>query len=87
MTRHVTDWKGERLPLPLPHVRQLVGELLDLAQDEVPPLRLKWCHLSQDESGEIVGCCSKMPSDLEAKIGVHHRDTRHLIRVTVVDEA
>lgn len=51
--------------------RQLVGELLGLSQDEVPPLRLKWCHVSQDESGEIVGCCSKMPSDLEAKIGVH----------------
>jgi hypothetical protein len=27
--------------------RQLVGELLDLSQDEIPPLRLKWCHLSQ----------------------------------------
>lgn len=51
--------------------RQLVGELLDLAQDEVPPLRLKWCHLSQSERGEIVGRCFKRPSDLEAKIGVH----------------
>ena len=51
--------------------RELVGNLLGLAQDEVPPLHLKWCHLSQDESGELVGRCSKMPSDLEAKIGVH----------------
>jgi hypothetical protein len=51
--------------------RQDVAELLGLSLDDVPSLRLKWCHLSQDESGEIVGRCSKMPSDLEAKIGVH----------------
>jgi hypothetical protein len=51
--------------------RQDVADLLGLALDDVPSLRLKWCHLSQDESGEIVGRCSKMPSDLEAKIGVH----------------
>jgi hypothetical protein len=51
--------------------RQDVAKLLGLALDEVPSLRLKWCHLSQGEDGEIVGRCSKMPSDLEAKIGVH----------------
>jgi hypothetical protein len=51
--------------------RQLVGKLLGLAQDQVPALRLKWCYLSQGENGEIVGHCPKMPSDLEAKIGVH----------------
>jgi hypothetical protein len=51
--------------------RQDVANLLGLYLDEVPSLRLKWCHLSQDESGEMVGRCSKMPSDLEAKIGVH----------------
>ncbi len=51
--------------------RQLVGKLLGLAQDQVPALRLQWCYLSQGENGEIVGHCPKMPSDLEAKIGVH----------------
>ena len=51
--------------------RQHVAELLGLPQDEVPPLRIKWCHLSQDASGELIGSCPKMPSDLEAKIGVH----------------
>jgi len=51
--------------------RQHVANLLGLPQDEVPPLRLKWCHLSQASTGEIVGSCPKMPSDLEAKIGVH----------------
>jgi hypothetical protein len=51
--------------------RQHVAKLLGLPQDEVPPLHIKWCHLSQAPSGEIVGSCPKMPSDLEAKIGVH----------------
>ena len=51
--------------------RQHVADLLGLPQDEVPPLRIKWCHLSQDAEGELIGSCSKMPSDLEAKIGVH----------------
>ena len=51
--------------------RQHVAKLLGLPQDEVPPLRIKWCHLSQDANGELVGSCPKMPSDLEAKIGVH----------------
>jgi len=56
--------------------RQDVANLLGLPLDDVPSLRLKWCHLSQDENGEIVGRCAKMPSDLEAKIGVHV-DTKH----------
>ncbi|ETX03895.1 MAG: hypothetical protein ETSY2_31955 [Candidatus Entotheonella gemina] len=51
--------------------RQHVAELLGLDQQEVPPLRIKWCHLSQTSTGELVGHCPKMPSDLEAKIGVH----------------
>jgi len=51
--------------------RQHVAKLLGLAQDEVPPLRIKWCHLSQSANGELIGSCPKMPSDLEAKIGVH----------------
>jgi hypothetical protein len=58
-----------------PH-RQHVANLLGLPQDTVPPLRLKWCHLSQTSTGELVGSCAKMPSDLEAKIGVH-TDTKH----------
>jgi hypothetical protein len=56
--------------------RQHVAELLGLSQEDVPPLRMKWCHLSQDENGELIGSCPKMPSDLEAKIGVHI-DTQH----------
>jgi len=56
--------------------RQHVADLLGLPQDEVPPLRIKWCHLSQDAEGELIGSCPKMPSDLEAKIGVHI-DTKH----------
>jgi len=48
-----------------------VAKLLGLPQDEVPPLRIKWCHLSQGAHGELIGSCPKMPSDLEAKIGVH----------------
>ncbi|MDH3602938.1 MAG: hypothetical protein OEU26_25280, partial [Candidatus Tectomicrobia bacterium] len=51
--------------------RQHVANLLGLPQDKVPPSRLKWCHLSQASSGELVGSCPKMPSDLKAKIGVH----------------
>jgi hypothetical protein len=51
--------------------RQHVAKLLGLPQDEVPALHIKWCHLSQGANGELVGSCPKMPSDLEAKIGVH----------------
>lgn len=59
-----------------PAPRQHVAELLGLCQDEVPPLRIKWCHLRQEATDELVGSCPKMPSDLEAKIGVHS-DTQH----------
>ena len=51
--------------------RQHVAKLLGLSQDEVPPLRIKWCHLSHHANGEFIGSCPKMPSDLDAKIGVH----------------
>jgi hypothetical protein len=51
--------------------RHHVASLLGLPQDEVPSLRIKWCHLSQGANGELMGSCPKMPSDLEAKIGVH----------------
>src|SRR4029453_1653497 len=51
--------------------RQHVAELLGLSQDEVPPLHIKGCHLSQGPHGELVGSCPKRPSALEAKVGVH----------------
>lgn len=51
--------------------RQHVAALLGVPEVEVPPLRLKWCHLSQTETGDLEGCCPKVPSDLEAKVGVH----------------
>ena len=63
--------------------RQHVANLLDLAQDEVPPLRLTWCHLRQTSSGELVGSCPKVPSDLEAKIGVH-TDTQNPAQIEEV---
>jgi hypothetical protein len=54
-----------------PAQRQHVANLLGLPQDELPSLRIQRCHLSQGANGEIIGSCPKMPSDLEAKIGVH----------------
>jgi cytochrome c1 len=54
-----------------PPQRQHVATLLGLPQDEVPPLRIKWCHLSQGPNGDLMGSCPKRPSDLAAKIGVH----------------
>ena len=64
---------------------QHVAKLLGLSPDEVSPLRLKWCHLSPGPDGQLVGSCPKMPSDLEAKIGVH-RDTvnsgRNFLKIT-----
>jgi hypothetical protein len=48
-----------------------LAKLLGLPQDEVPALRIKWCHLSRGANRELIGSCPKMPSDLEAKIGVH----------------
>jgi hypothetical protein len=55
--------------------RQQVATLLGLTEDEVPDLRLKWCHLSQSPQGDLLGCCPKVPSDLEAKVG-YHIDTK-----------
>ncbi len=55
--------------------RQQVATLLSLPEDEVPPVRLKWCHLSQTPQGEFLGSCPKVPSDLEAKVG-YHVDTK-----------
>jgi hypothetical protein len=54
---------------------QQVATLLGLPEDEVSPLRLKWCHLSPGPQGELWGSCPKVPSDLEAKVG-YHMDTK-----------
>jgi hypothetical protein len=51
--------------------RQQLATLLELPQDEVPPVHLTWCHLSRGCQGELLGSCPKVPSDLEAKVGVH----------------
>jgi hypothetical protein len=51
--------------------RQHVAQLLGLPAADVPSLQIKWCRLSQGPSGELVGSCPKMPSDLEGKVGYH----------------
>jgi hypothetical protein len=56
--------------------RQQVATLLGLPQDEVPPVRLSGCHVSQGPQGELLGNCPKVPSDLEAKVG-YHVDNKH----------
>jgi hypothetical protein len=48
-----------------------VATLLGLPEDEVPDLRLKWCHLRRGPQDELLGSCPKVPSDLEAKVGYH----------------
>jgi hypothetical protein len=58
-----------------PQDRQQVAMLLGLPADQVPDLRLKWCHLRQGPQGALLGCCSKVPSDLEASVG-YHSDTQ-----------
>jgi hypothetical protein len=55
--------------------RQQVAALLGLPEDAVPPLRLKWCHLNRALQGDLLGSCTKVPSDLEAKVG-YHIDTK-----------
>jgi hypothetical protein len=55
--------------------RKQVATLLGLPEDEVPAVRLKWCHVSQEPRGELLASCPKVPSDLEAKVG-YHIDTK-----------
>jgi hypothetical protein len=55
--------------------RQQVASLLGLPEDQVPPVRLTWCHVHKTPQGELLGSCPKVPSDLEAKIG-YHIDTK-----------
>jgi hypothetical protein len=56
--------------------RQQVAILLGLPHDEVPPVRLIWCHVSRGPEGAFLGSCPKVPSDLEAKVG-YHVDTQN----------
>jgi hypothetical protein len=51
--------------------RQHVATLLGFPEADVPPWRLKGCHVSLGATGELVGSCPKMPSDLAATVGVH----------------
>jgi hypothetical protein len=55
--------------------RQQVASLLGLPEDQVPPVRLTWCHVHKTPQGELLGSCPKVPSDLEAKTG-YHVDTK-----------
>lgn len=48
-----------------------LAKWLDMPKDQVPPVRLKWCHLSRSASGELRARCPKVPSDLEAGVGYH----------------
>jgi hypothetical protein len=48
-----------------------LATLLDVPKDRLPPVRLKWCHLSLSPSGELRASCPKVPSDLEAGVGYH----------------
>lgn len=48
-----------------------LAKLLDIPKDQVPPVRLKSCHLSRSASGELCASCPKVPSDLEAGVGYH----------------
>jgi hypothetical protein len=62
---------------------QQLSEWLSLPPDQLPPLRIKWSHLTQGPQGELWGCCPKVPSDLEAKVGYHidNKDPQHKERV------
>ena len=54
----------------LPAASRLAGELsLDLSA--VPPFKIKWSHLRASPEGKLTGYCSKVPSDLDAKVGYH----------------
>jgi hypothetical protein len=58
-----------------PQDRQQVATVLGVPADEVPAVRLTWCHVSQGPQGDLLGRCPKVPSDLEAKVG-YHLDTK-----------
>ena len=56
--------------------RQQLSERLSRPPDQLPPRRLKWSQRAQGPQGEIGGCCPKVPSDLDAKVG-YHIDNQH----------
>jgi hypothetical protein len=62
---------------------QQLSEWLSLSTDQLPPLRIKWSHLSQGPRGELWGSCPKVPSDLDAKVGYHidNKEPQHQERV------
>lgn len=45
--------------------------ILGFDRNEFPRVRVKWCHVTQGASGQLRGCCPKVPSDLEARVGYH----------------
>jgi len=51
--------------------RRLLAELLSVPEEQLPPLRIKWSHLEKGPQGELLVGCSKVPSDLEAKVTYH----------------
>ena len=53
-----------------------LAALLGVPQDQLPPVRLKWSHLSLSPSGELRASCPKVPSDLDAGVG-YHVDTKN----------
>jgi hypothetical protein len=54
---------------------QYLAKLLSLDPTQTPPFRIKWSHLKEGPAGELLGRCSKVPSDLEARVG-YHMDTQ-----------
>ena len=68
---------------PQPPAAQQLSERLSLPPDQLPPLRIKWSHLTKGPQGELWGRCPKVPSDLEAKVGYHidTKDPQHTERV------
>jgi len=48
-----------------------LAKLFDAPTDQLPLVRLNWCHLSLSPSGELQVRCPKVPSDLEAGVGYH----------------
>jgi hypothetical protein len=45
--------------------------ILGFDRHDFPRVQVKWCHVTQDSSGQLTGCCPKVPSDLEARVGYH----------------
>jgi hypothetical protein len=66
-----------------PNGRPSLSELLSLPPDELPPLRIKWSHLTKNLPGELSARCPKVPSDREAGVGYHidNKDPHHTERV------